>query len=90
VSVVTSRALLNPCGRCSVPEFAQVGGLLACGTNLIDLYVQSGALIGKVLDGARPEDLPVERPSRFQLLVNLKTAKALPAMLLTRADEVIE
>ena len=76
------------------PEFAQAGGLLAYGTNLIDLYVQAGALVGKVLDGARPEDLPIERPSRFQLVVNLKTAKALglevPPTLLARADEVIE
>ena len=76
------------------PEFAQMGGLIAYGTNLIDLYVQSGALVGKVLDGAKPEDLPVERPSRFQLIVNLKTAKALaldlPPTLLARADEVIE
>ena len=68
--------------------------MLAYGTNLIDLYVQAGALVGKVLDGARPEDVPIERPSRFQLVVNLKTAKALnlevPATLLARADEVIE
>jgi putative ABC transport system substrate-binding protein len=76
------------------PEFAQAGGLLAYGTNLIDLYVQAGALVGKVLDGVRPEDLPVERPSRFRLVVNLNTAKALgvevPPTLLAVADEVIE
>jgi len=76
------------------PEFARLGGLIAYGTNLIDLYVQSGALIGKVLDGAKPEDLPVERPSRFQLVVNLKTARSLgidlPPTLIARADEVIE
>jgi putative ABC transport system substrate-binding protein len=76
------------------PEFAQVGGLLAYGTNLIDLYVQAGALVGKILAGARPQDLPVERPSRFRLVVNLKTAKMLgveiPPTLVARADEVIE
>ena len=76
------------------PEFAQVGGLLAYGTNLIDLYVQSGALVGKILAGAAPQDLPVERPSRFRLVVNLKTAKTLgveiPPTLVARADEVIE
>jgi putative ABC transport system substrate-binding protein len=76
------------------PEFGQSGGLLAYGTNLIDLYVQAGALVGKVLNGTRPEDLPIERPSRFLLVVNLKTAKVLgldiPATLLARADEVIE
>jgi putative ABC transport system substrate-binding protein len=76
------------------PEFAQVGGLMAYGTSLIDLFGQAGVLVGKVLDGAKPADLPVERPSRFQLVVNLKTAKALgltmPTSLLLRADEVIE
>ena len=76
------------------PEFAQSGGLLAYGTNLIDLYVQAGALIAKVLEGAKPDDLPVERPSRFQLVLNLKTAKGLgldiPPTLLARADEVID
>jgi len=76
------------------PEFAQSGGLLAYGTNLIDLYIQAGALIGKVLDGAKPEDLPVERPSRFHFVINLKTAKALgldvPSNMLALTDEVIE
>ncbi|HET7298829.1 MAG TPA: ABC transporter substrate binding protein, partial [Burkholderiales bacterium] len=64
------------------------------GTNLIDLYVQAGALVGKILAGAAPQDLPVERPSRFRLVVNLKTATALgltiPPSVLARADEVIE
>jgi putative ABC transport system substrate-binding protein len=76
------------------PEFAQVGGLMAYGTSLIDLFYQGGVLVGKVLDGTKPEDLPVERPTRFQLVVNLRTAKALglrmPPLLLARADEVIE
>lgn len=76
------------------PEFAKVGGLMAYGTSLIDLFYQGGVLVGKVLDGAKPEDLPVERPTRFQLVVNLRTAKALgltiPNLLLVRADEIIE
>jgi putative tryptophan/tyrosine transport system substrate-binding protein len=76
------------------PEFAQMGGLMAYGTNLIDLFYQAGVLVGKVLDGATPADLPVERPTRFRLVVNLQTAKALgltmPTSLLLRADEVIE
>jgi putative tryptophan/tyrosine transport system substrate-binding protein len=76
------------------PEFAEAGGLMAYGTNLIDLYHQAGVLVGKVLDGSKPEDLPVERPTRFQLVVNLRTAKALgltiPTSLLVAADEVIE
>jgi putative tryptophan/tyrosine transport system substrate-binding protein len=76
------------------PEFAEVGGLMAYGTNLIDLFYQSGVLVGKVLDGAKPQDLPVERPSRFQLVINLRTAKALgldvPPSIISRADQVIE
>ena len=76
------------------PEFAEVGGLMAYGTNLMYLYQQAGALVGKVLSGARPADTPVERPARFHLVINQKTAKALGLTishaLLTRADEVIE
>ena len=76
------------------PEFAQVGGFMAYGTNLMYLYQQAGGLVGKVLSGARPADTPVERPARFHLVINLKTAKALGLTishaLLTRADEVIE
>lgn len=76
------------------PEFAKVGGFMASGTNLIDLLYQAGVLVGKVLDETKAEDLPVERPSRFQLVVVLKTAKALgltiPTSLLLRADEIVE
>jgi putative tryptophan/tyrosine transport system substrate-binding protein len=67
---------------------------MAYGTSLIDLFHQGGVLVGKVLDGTKPEDLPVERPTRFQLVINLRTAKALgltiPPLLLARADEAIE
>jgi putative ABC transport system substrate-binding protein len=76
------------------PEFAHAGGLLAYGPNLIDLFRQAGAMAGKVVMGSSPADLPVERPSRFQLVVNLKTARELQLSmspsLLIRADEVIE
>ena len=76
------------------PEFARVGGLLAYGTNLIDLFFQAGVLTAKILDGEKPATLPVERPSRFQLVANLKTATLLgvtmPTSILLRADEVIE
>jgi len=76
------------------PDFAEAGGFLAYGPELQDLFRRAGSFIGKVLNGARVGDLPVERPTRFKLIVNLKTAAALglqlPPTLLARADEVIE
>jgi putative tryptophan/tyrosine transport system substrate-binding protein len=76
------------------PEFAEVGGLIAYGTDQRDLYRQSGEIAGKVLGGVKPADLPVERPQRILLAVNMKTAAALgvsiPQVILLRADQVIE
>ena len=76
------------------PEFAQTGGLIAYGPNINDLYRQAGAMVAKVLAGTAPADLPVERPIRFLLVINLKTARSLginvPPGLELRADEVIE
>ena len=76
------------------PDFARVGGLLAYGPNLSDMIRQLGVMSGKILQGTKPADLPIERPSKFELVLNLKTAKALrlsiPPGLLLRADEVIE
>jgi putative ABC transport system substrate-binding protein len=76
------------------PEFARSGGLLAYGTSLNELYAQTGTLTGRVLAGANPAELPIERPSKFELVVNLKAAQALgltmPTGLLLRANEVIE
>jgi putative ABC transport system substrate-binding protein len=76
------------------PDFARAGGLLAYGVDLPDSYRQAAAMIVKVLNGARPADLPIERPVKFQLVVNLKTANMLgitmPTSVLLRADEVIE
>jgi ABC-type uncharacterized transport system substrate-binding protein len=76
------------------PEIAQKGGMLAYGPDLPSLYRQVAVLANKLLQGAKPVDVPVERPTRFQLVVNLMTAKALsismPTSLLLRADEVIE
>lgn len=76
------------------PEYADAGGLMAYGTNLGDLFRQAGEMVGKVLAGTKPADLPVERPSRFELVVNLKTAAALgitiPPVVQLRADRVIE
>jgi putative ABC transport system substrate-binding protein len=76
------------------PEFAEVGGLIAYGTDQRDLYRQSGEIAGKLLAGAKPADLPVERPARILLAVNMKTAATLgviiPQVILLRADQVIE
>jgi putative ABC transport system substrate-binding protein len=76
------------------PDFARTGGLLAYGPNLLALYRLAGVFGGKVLRGANPADLPIERPTKFELVLNLRTADALgisiPPSLLLRADEVIE
>jgi len=75
-------------------EFARAGGLISYGPNVSDIYREVGVMAGKILKGTKPADLPVERPSRFELLINLKTAKSLNLdisnTLLARADEIIE
>src|SRR5580704_6433188 len=58
------------------PDFARAGGLMSYGPNLLGAYRQAGVMIGKVLQGAKPADLPIERPTQFELVVNSKTAKA--------------
>jgi ABC-type uncharacterized transport system substrate-binding protein len=75
-------------------EFAAAGGLATYGTSRPDLWRRSASYVDKIVRGANPADLPVEQPTRFELVINLKVAKAIgidvPAMLLDRADEVIE
>ncbi len=75
-------------------EFPKGGGFISYGPNIASMWQGAGAYIGKILHGARPNDLPIQRPEKFDLVINLKAAQALglsvPSVLLATADEVIE
>jgi putative ABC transport system substrate-binding protein len=79
---------------CLFGEFPKSGGLIAYGPNLSELFRRCGVYVGKILHGAKPSDLPIQRPEKFDLVINLKTAAALgldmPSQLQQLADEVIE
>jgi putative ABC transport system substrate-binding protein len=94
------KSLLDHAARSRLPatyefqSFVEDGGLMSYGPNSIDMYRRSGTYVDKILKGAKPGDLPVEQAARFDLVINLKTAKALgltiPPSVLARADQVIE
>jgi putative ABC transport system substrate-binding protein len=75
-------------------DYARAGGLLAFGVNFSDLWRRAAVFVDKILKGAKPADLPVEQPTKFELVINLKTARALgltiPQSLLQRADEIVQ
>jgi putative ABC transport system substrate-binding protein len=75
-------------------QWVEAGGLISYGPNLPDLWRRGAAYVDKILKGARPADLPIEQPTKFELIINMKTARTLqlkiPPALLQRADHVIE
>jgi putative tryptophan/tyrosine transport system substrate-binding protein len=87
-------AAVNRLPSCGFPEFVRAGGLIGYGINLPEMDYRAAAFVDKILKGAKPGELPVERSTKFNVIINLQTARALgitmPPTLLIRADEVIE
>jgi len=99
MQIVNAKVLSDLATRSRLPsigplEFAPAGSLMAFGVNFPALYHRAAFFVDKILKGARPADLPIERATKFELVINMKTAKALgltiPQSILLRADKVIE
>ena len=91
---ITALALKHGLYSCGFLDYAHAGGLMAYGVDFPDMFRRAATYVDKIIKGAKPADLPVEQATRFQTILNLKTAKALgltvPSTVLLRADEVIE
>lgn len=91
---IADLALAHRIASAGPPEYAQAGGLFGYGANTIDLFRRVGYFVDRLLKGAKPADLPIEQPTKFELIVNQKTARALgiplPRSVLLRADSIIE
>jgi putative ABC transport system substrate-binding protein len=94
VQLATQAARLAIPTSFSTRDFPEAGGLMSYGTNIVDAYRQAGVYTGQVLKGAKPADMPVMQAAKFEMVINIETARilglAIPSSLLTRADELIE
>ena len=99
-TVITEQRIVDFAAKIRLPamypdsEFVEAGGLMSYGPNFADLYRRAAMYVDKILKGAKPADLPVEQPTKFELVINLKAAKqiglTIPPNVLARADKVIK